>query len=459
MEGESKGHHGQLKYGVESEGKGLESSYKELSLLHEINSALNTKIDLDEILQTIIDGVTSVFNYYSSGIYLLSEDGTHFILKNYSLNSTIIKKIEKIIGKPLLGYKIPLFEGSILKEAIEKGEPIITEDIEAILVHHTDDGRLRKLAKPIAKLAGLKSGVGVPLTAGNRVVGMLGVASKDEKMTQKDAERLKRFGDQAGLAIEKAKLYEELKEYSEHLEQMVEERTKELREKERQLLQSEKLAAIGKLAAGVAHEINNPLGNISLYTQMLLKKGGDEKEIESLMVIEEQVETAARIVRNLLEFSRQTVPKTLPLDINKEVLKSIKILDHTAYMSNIKIEEDFNPDLSKVIGDSGQLQQVFLNILTNAIQVTPKGGKVVVSTREAADSVAVEITDEGQGISEEIIEKIFDPFFTTKEVSGGTGLGLSVSLGIIERHGGKIKVKSTLGKGSKFIIELPSKKS
>ncbi len=299
MQGEYTRYPGNLEYGADAEGKEMGSSYLELSLLHEINSALNTKIDLDEILQTIIDGMTSVFNYYSSGIYLLNEDETHFILKNYSLDSTIIKKIEKIMGKPLLGYTIPLFEGSKLKEAIDNGEPIITHDIGGILKHHTDDEKLRKLAKPIAKLTGLKSGVGVPLTAGDRVVGMLGVASKDSEMTLKDAKRLKSFGDQAGLAIEKAKLYEELKKYSEHLEQMVDERTKEVKEKEGQLIQSEKLAAIGKLAAGVAHEINNPLGNISLYTQGLLKKGGDEKTMENLKVIEEQVEVAASIVRNL----------------------------------------------------------------------------------------------------------------------------------------------------------------
>ncbi len=458
MQGESKGGPGQLKYGAETEDTGTESFYKELSLLHEINSALNTKIDLDEILQTIIDGMTSVFNYYSSGIYLLSEDGTHFILKNYSLDSAIIKKIEKIMGKPLLGYKIPLFDGSKLKEAIENGEPIITHDIEEILKHHTDDEKLRKLAKPIARLAGLKSGVGVPLTAGDRVVGMLGVASKDVGMTQKDVKRLASFGDQTGLAIEKAKLYEELKEYSEHLEQMVDERTKEVKEKEGQLIQSEKLAAIGKLAAGVAHEINNPLGNISLYTQGLLKKGGDEKTMENLKVIEEQVEVAASIVRNLLEFSRQTEPMTAPFDINEEVSKALNVLRHTAHMSDIKIEEDLNPDLSEVIGDSSQLQQVFLNIVSNAIDATPSGGKIVVTTREVADRAVVEITDEGGGISEEIIDKIFDPFFTTKAVNEGTGLGLSVSLGIIERHGGEIRVKSTPGKGSKFIIELPYKR-
>lgn len=435
----------------------LESSYKEIFLLQEINRVLNTKIDLEEILQTIIDGMTSVFNYYSSGIYLIDEEGINLIVKNYSLDSKIINKIEKIVGKSLLGFKIPLFEGSILKDAIDNVEPIITVDIKGVLEGHTNILPLRKLALPIAMISGLKSGVGVPLTAGDQVVGMLGVASKDKELSQNDAERLKTFADQAGIAIEKAKLYKELKEYSEHLEQMVEARTNDLREKEIQLLQSEKMATIGKLAAGVAHEINNPLGNISLYTQMLLKKGGDEKDIESLKVIEEQVEAAARIVKNLLEFSRQDEPEFESLNIKKEVLKAKKILNHTAYISEVKIKKDFDPDLPEIMGDSGQLQQVFLNILTNAIQVTPRGGKIVIKIRENNDKVLVEIIDEGGGIPEEIIGKIFDPFFTTKDFSGGTGLGLSVCLGIIQNHKGDIKVRSTLDKGSKFIIELPIK--
>ncbi|MFQ6137463.1 MAG: sensor histidine kinase, partial [Candidatus Hydrothermarchaeales archaeon] len=257
------------------------------------------------------------------------------------------------------------------------------------------------------------------------------------------------------LAIERAKLYEELKEYSEHLEQKVEERTRELREAQQQLIQSEKLAAIGQLAAGVAHEINNPLANISMYTQMLMEKEKDSARREKLEVIEGQVGIAARIVGHLLDFSRQSEPKTTQLDLNKEILETLSFLNHQMYISNIEIVKDLDADLPKIYADSGQLRQVFLNLISNAIEAMPRGGRLTLSTKKEDGEIEIGIADTGVGIPKEDISKIFDPFFSTRGVGKGTGLGLSVSLGIIERHAGRIEVESEVGVGTKFTIKLP----
>jgi len=432
----------------------MDSSYKELSLLNDINTALNTRMELDEILQIIINGMTSVFQYYSSGIYLLSNDRKHLIVKNYSLESKIIQKIEGLIGSSLHGYKIPLFEGSLFKDALEKREPIITTDIVTILKNHTDNKPLKAVARTVAKLTGLKSGVGVPLIAGDTVVGMLGVARKDKNISNKDAKRLMSFANQAGLAIEKARLYEELKEYSENLEQLVRNRTVELKEAQEQLILSERLAAVGTLAAGVAHEINNPLTNILLDAEILYKKGlGDELAKDRLKEIIIQVEAAARITKNLLAFARQSDLEVQPIDMAALLDKTLEMLSFK--LTNIRVENDFEDDLPETKGDLTQLQQVFMNIITNAIHAMSGNGVLKIDVKRDEEFIRVEISDNGQGISKEDSRRIFNPFFTTKKVGEGTGLGLSICSGIIARHKGSISVNTKRGKGSTFIVRLP----
>ncbi len=449
--GASEEQHDDIKEEIQSE---IDVSYKELSLLNEVISALNTRMELDEILQIIIDGMTSVFNYYSSGIYLLSDDGKYLEVRNFSLEPKVIKKIEGLIGSHLSGYKIPLFEGSLFKEAIEKREPIITTDIVTILKNHTDRRGMKALAITVAKLTGLKSGVGVPLIAGDKVVGMLGASRRDKSISEKDAKRLIHFANQAGLAIEKARLYEKLKDYSENLEQIVEDRTRELKEAQDQLRLSEKLAAIGQLAAGFAHEINNPLTNILLDAELLYNKGLDDGFAkEKLNEIVTQVEAAAKITKNLLEFGRESEIVTQPVDIIALLNKTLKMLSFQ--LTNIQLEKDFEDTLPEIEGDLNPLQQVFVNIITNAIQAMQHKGILKISAKSEDKFVRVDISDTGPGISDEDRWKIFNPFFTTKKVGEGTGLGLSICLGIVEKHMGRIDVDTKRGEGSTFTVRLP----
>jgi two-component system NtrC family sensor kinase len=226
-----------------------------------------------------------------------------------------------------------------------------------------------------------------------------------------------------------------------------------------QIMKTERLATLGQLAAGVAHEINNPLGTISLYAQMILDELGKDNDScrENLAVVMKQTNRAGRIVRDLLEYARQAEPEMKALNINEVLKKSIAITTHPAELQNVNVTMNLAPELPNSQGDSAKLEQVFVNIIINALQAMPKGGELTVSTRPAEDKkfIEIEISDTGCGISHENQGKLFDPFFSTKSTGEGTGLGLSVSLGIVEKHNGTIDVESNVGEVSIFIVRLP----
>jgi len=231
---------------------------------------------------------------------------------------------------------------------------------------------------------------------------------------------------------------------------------------DQQIMKSEKLATIGQLAAGVAHEINNPLGTISIYAQMALDELGKDNNScrESLAVVMKQTNRAGRIVKDLLEFARQSEPEMRMLNINDVIRKAVSITSHPAELQNIRLLTDLTQKLPEIQGDSDKLEQVFVNIMINALQAMPNGGTLTVCTKMIEDSrfVEIEISDTGCGIPQKHLCKLFDPFFSTKRTGEGTGLGLSVTLGIVEKHNGTIDVKSTVGEGSSFVIRLPAEK-
>jgi PAS domain S-box-containing protein len=231
-------------------------------------------------------------------------------------------------------------------------------------------------------------------------------------------------------------------------------------ELESQLSQAEKMSSIGLLAAGVAHEVNTPLAVISSYAQLLAKQlQGDEKRSSLLEKITTQTFRASEIVNSLLNFSRTSGGEFQMLDLNKTVQDTLLLLDHQLKTSRVRIESDFYKDLPQVMGNSGKLQQVFLNLFLNAKDAMPEGGTLKVSTLNG-DGVRVTISDTGSGIAPENLNRIYDPFFTTKTnvregQRRGTGLGLSVSYGIIQEHAGKIQVSSHPGQGTTFELEFP----
>ena len=231
-------------------------------------------------------------------------------------------------------------------------------------------------------------------------------------------------------------------------------------ELESQLAQAEKLSSIGLLAAGVAHEVNTPLAVISSYAQMLSKQlQGDERRSALLEKITTQTFRASEIVNNLLNFSRTGSSEFTEVDINKVVTDTLALLEHQFKTSHVKVEQNLTPSLPKIYGNTGKLQQVFLNLFLNAKDAMPSGGTLSVVTGNGR-AVEVQVSDTGSGIAPEHIQRIYDPFFTTKKSprqghSGGTGLGLAVTYGIIQEHAGKIRVDSNPGTGTQFTMEFP----
>ena len=226
---------------------------------------------------------------------------------------------------------------------------------------------------------------------------------------------------------------------------------------EEQLQHSDKMASIGLLAAGVAHEVNTPLTGISSYTQMLRgQTGADDPRAPLLEKIEKQTFRAAKIINNLLNFSRSGSAEFEPIDVNKILADVLSLLEHQLDRSRIVVRREPCPELPLVRGNGNRLQQVFFNLILNARDAMPSGGWLTLRTEADGDTVIVEVKDTGHGIRREDIKRIYDPFFTTKGTSRGTGLGLSVSYGIVQEHGGAIFVDSTPGTGTTFQVALPA---
>ncbi len=247
-----------------------------------------------------------------------------------------------------------------------------------------------------------------------------------------------------------------LAQWGRTLEKRVEERTLELRGMQDALVQSEKLASLGKMAAGVAHEINNPLTSILINTHLLLERNpADPAARENLTMIADETARCAQIVRGLLEFSRMTPSRTAPASVNDIIERTVQLLEKQALVRNIVIVKALDPDLPPLELDKNKIQQVFSNLMINACEAMPAGGTLTVASRRSADGLGLEIgfTDTGVGIPKENLTKLFDPFFSTKNF--GTGLGLAVSYGIVRRRGGTIEVRSDVGRGSVFTVKLP----
>ena len=302
------------------------------------------------------------------------------------------------------------------------------------------------------------------------------------------------------------RMIERLKENQESLEnylESLESANRQLKQAQEELIRSEKLASIGRFAAGVAHEVGNPLGAILGYTSILQKEGMDREESKDyLKRIEKEIERIDRIVRELLDFARPSKFEIKEVEVNKAIESALSLLSYQKNFKNIETQLDLTPDIPKIKGDESQLSQVFINIILNAIDAMPDGGRLAIQTRthfvenpdvdrlqriyprrrkndpmesdyssmrkgdplsalhqkfsDGNRFVKIRFSDTGMGIKKEDLENIFDPFFTTKAPDKGTGLGLSISLRIVESLGGEIRVESEVGKGTIFEIYFPA---
>jgi len=281
---------------------------------------------------------------------------------------------------------------------------------------------------------------------GNKLVAIfcMGEKKSGDMYSNEDIQLLTTLSNQAAVAIENALMYSDLMN-----------QYKELKETKDQLVQSEKLAALGTMAAGIAHEIRNPLTSLQLFVQMMAERFDDHEFREKFtQIVPPEIERLNRIVNDLVSFAKPAKLTREPNQINEILEKTVRLSEISFKKLNVKVVKEFS-DVPKVMADPQQIMQIFLNLIMNGAQAMPNGGTLTVKSyfNTVTGRVAIDINDTGTGISEENIKKLFSPFFTTKD--GGTGLGLAITRRIIEEHKGEIKVKSRVGEGTTFTVELP----
>jgi len=414
----------------------LHKAYLHLITLYRVSHELGSIVNLQEALNKILRMVLDIMKA-DRGFIMLVDDETKELVPQVSL----VKEKE--------GTEEIAVSKTIINQIMQTGKSILTSDA-------MQDDRF-KGAESIV-FHGIRSSMCVPLKFKDEILGIMGVDSKGQEVSfsKEDLELLTAICGQAAITIANAKLFEDLKEAN-----------VELKMQQKQLIEAEKLSAIGKLASGVAHEINNPLTSILGYSELSseqLSKGQlDEKQkkecIEFLKIVRDEAHHCKRIAQSLLQFSRRQKDEMAPVDVNKSIEAALIIAKFHIKKVPIEIKLDLKDGLPEILGDANQLQQVFLNLIVNARDAMEKGGKINISTcKTKEDFIEIKFSDTGCGIPDDRMEEIFKPLYTSKEEGKGTGLGLSISQDIIERHKGTIKVESTLGKGTTFIIQLPVRK-
>jgi signal transduction histidine kinase/uncharacterized protein YigA (DUF484 family) len=407
---------------------------EELTTLNKISQAVTSTLDLQETLTIITEHTTRLLGVAATSVVLYDENSKDLWFAAASgEGSDFVLGMRLTIGQGIAGW------------VFQQGEPVLVPDT----------------SKDTRWFGGFDRDSGfttrsilcVPLLAKGQAIGAIEAINKESgPFDEEDLRLLTLMAAPAATAIENAKLYEALRQGMRKLE-----------ETQAQLIQSAKLAAVGELAAGVAHEINNPLTSIIGFTRLLLDDLPPDHPMRAdLETIDREAARTRHIVRTLLDFARTGEPVLVPADLNALVDESIMLVCTRSALARISLEKDLS-ELPPVMLDINQIKQVLVNLLNNSVQAMSEGGclKVVTSLAEREiDHVprlmaAVQVSDSGVGIPAENLGRIFDPFFTTKEVGQGTGLGLSVSYSIVEKHNGRIEVSSAPGKGSTFTVLLP----
>lgn len=410
---------------------------EQLQALVDAGMVLAKELSVESVLQNIAEVARKVLGAKYGAVGMLNEDGeglSQFI--TVGIDEETKARIGALpIGKGILG----------------------------ILVREAKPLRLRNLSSdPRAhgfppNHPPMRSFLGVPIVSRGRVFGNLYLTEKQgaEEFSKEDEALAVILAAQAAIAVENASLYEEVRRSYEQLS-----RSQDL------LLRQEKLASLGRLAAGLAHEINNPLSSVAGFAEALQRRADAERlhELEKLQdlpeylgFIQQEVGRASAIVKRLLDFARQREPTFESLNLVALIRDTVALVTRQAVVTNKRINIELPATLPAVQADHQMLQQAILNLLTNALDAIEEEGLVRITARSAASDVELLVHDNGSGIPPEHLAKIFDPFFTTKEVGRGTGLGLAICQGIVEQHGGSIEVKSDgEGKGTTVTIRLPA---
>jgi len=409
----------------------------ELATLNRIATAMTSTLDLDQVLTLAMQGINETLRVEAGSLLLLDE-----------AEGELVPRMTLCGGKSV--------RGEITLSLDQGGAGWVVREGKPLLVPNTwQEGRLSSIT---AQLIGVeaRSVLCVPLVLREKTIGAIEVINKwGGRFTEDDLTLLNSIAASVAIAIENARLYAELKDFAD-----------ELARSQAQLIQSEKLAATGKLAASIAHEINNPLQAVQSCVYLVADQiAPDDPNRWYLDLAREELDRMACIVGGMVDFYRPSDEGRIPTDLNALLENVVALVKNRLQQGGIEVDLELAPDLPLIIATGDHLKQVFLNIVINALEAMPQGGRLEMATRHVwergdhkktyadAGFVEIEFADTGVGIPAEHINNIFDPFFTTK--SKGMGLGLSVSYGIVERHGGQIQVESEVGEGTTFIVRFP----
>jgi len=412
---------------------------KRVEALHAVAKTVSQTLDLDEMLDNVVEKVMEAMDVDAATISVVDERAGEIILKAHrGLSEEFVASVGRLSLEP-----------DKVKRIMKQKRSIVAEE------EVFDEANLSKLWAAAVK-EGLQSSLAVRLFAHRSYLGLVTVGCRHRReFTNEDADLLTAIANEIAVGIENARLFAEVKAHENGLLRAYE----ELKAAQEHMVQTERQKALAEMAGGVVHDFNNVLSIVIGRTQLALEEAKEPKLKESLQVIEQSAYDAANMVRRLQEFTGATVGEKLEaLDLNKVVKSALQMVETRRAENQVNgVKIDIDADLGEVSiveGNPAELRVVLVNIIFNAMDALPQGGRITIKTAREDSWVLLSISDTGTGMTEEVKKRIFDPFFTTKG-SRGSGLGLSASHGIISKHGGSIEVDSTLGKGSTFYIRLP----
>jgi len=410
----------------------LSRGNRDLFILHTAGLDLMESLELESLLAKIAARAEDLVRADTTAISVVdSSDG--------------MPKYRGVFGsraQAIQDQEMPIEAGGIYNWLVSYGTPLLIPDAQTDF--RLDGSRMSSL--------GIKGIMTAPLWSSNKMMGLLTAINKKGggSFDKHDLRLFTVFSSLAAAALQNASLFNDLKRNMD-----------ELKTAQDQLVHSTKMAAIGELAANIAHEINNPLTSVLGYTSHLLKTLDiPESPRRILGIMEQETLRVRKIIRNLLDFARQKTALMQPADITLPIRETVALMQGMAAKSSVRIHEDYPPIPVLVSMDHNEMKQVFINIVNNAIQAMPQGGELRIRLGGSGDhQIVVEFTDTGCGIASEHLGKIFEPFFSTKDNGDGTGLGLSISYRIVRNHGGRIEAESMVGGGSVFRVLLPAYQS
>jgi signal transduction histidine kinase len=430
----------------------VQKQAEELRLLHETTRAINARLDLDQTLTTFARETSRVISYDRLSVALLDEDGEHYTVQ------FVFPETEASDFSPGTRHRL---DESYVGEAVRAGRPYVRQDVGKPPLRAEDE---------FLASAGFRAVMFIPLLSEAKAIGSVNLASRNpEAFGAEERERMTLLAESFAVAIQHRRLYMRVRRFAEDLEAEVRRRTAQLRVAQDKLVQTEKLAASGQLAAGIAHEINNPLGIIKNYLRLAMDRlrqlpPNEPASVagQHLQTVEEEINRIARIVRNLLDLYHPREDSPVATNLDDLLERVLELFAPNWEKKNFRVVRRFAPSLPPLIVSGDRIRQVFINLLRNAEDAMDDGGTITLTTRlEPAlvdgedEHVVIEVEDTGCGIARGDLVRVFDPFYTTKKGGAGTGLGLSVSYGIVRSYGGTIDIDSEVGRGTRVTVRLP----